>query len=373
MRTIYFLIQKEFLQIFRDKGMLVVIFAVPIIQLIVLAYAATFQLKDTPFHLVDFDQSTASQQLVNDFEASGYFTLVGQSYNVDAGIKHILKRDAKMVMVIPPDFDKKLHSGELAQVQIIINAVNGSTSGLIKGYSQAIIRQFSRDAMPAFQMTAPNASQQHIRVVGSNWYNRTLDYTNYMVPGILIMLVTLICLILSVLNIVREQELGTIEQLNVTPIKKYQFIAGKLIPTWLIAMFIFSFSLSVTYFWFEVPFRGSILLLYLTALIYLLVIQGIGLIISTKVNNQQQAMLINFFFIMIFMLMGGIFTPIVSMPDWAQAITLINPIAYFAEIIRMILLKGAGWAQIDWMIGVLTLMAVLVVPVAILTYHKRTA
>lgn len=360
------------MQIFRDRGMLVVIFVMPLIELVVLAYAATFELQDTPFHLVDYDQSAVSRQLVRDFEATGYFTLVGRSFDIEEGINQILSNEAKMVMVIPPNFSEALHSPQQANVQIIINAVNNSTAGLIKGYSYAILRQFSRGVLMKAQRALPTGQLQRIKVTSRNWYNQTLDYTNYMVPGIIVLLTTLICLILSVLNIVREEELGTIEQLNVTPIKRYQFIAGKLIPTWIIAMTVFSFSLAVAYFWFGVPFRGNILLLYLTTVVYLLVIQGIGLIVSTRANTQQQAMLINFFLIMVFIMMGGIFTPIVSMPEWAQTVAHANPITYFAEITRMILLKGSGWVDIDWMLGVLGLMAAVLVPFAILTYRKRT-
>lgn len=372
MQTIYFLLQKEFLQIFRDKVMLIVIFAVPVIQLVVLSYAATFELTNTPFHLVDFNQSATSRDLVQSFEATGYFTLTGRSYDVDKGIDQILSNEAQMVLVIPPDFEKKVQSGQPAQVQILINSVNSSTAGLIQSYSGAILAGFNQSINGAFQKVSLSNKGTHIQVTAANWYNSTLEYTIYMVPGILIMLVTLIGLVLSVLNIVREKEIGTIEQLNVTPIKKYQFIAGKLIPIWIIAMGILTLGLVVAYFWFEVPFRGNIALIYGVAAIYLLVIQGIGLFVSTKAHTQQQAMFINFFLIMVFMLTGGIFTPINSMSIWAQKVTLLNPIAYFTEIIRMVLLKGAGWADIQTMVGVLAFMAAILLPVTIYTYRKRT-
>ncbi|MBN2731772.1 MAG: ABC transporter permease [Balneolaceae bacterium] len=373
MRTIYFLLQKEFLQIFRDKAMLVIIFAIPVIQLVVLAYAATFELKNTAFHLVDFDQSTASQRLVNSFEATGYFSQAGQSFSTERGVEDILQNKAKMVMVIPQNFGKKLRSGEKPGLQFLINAVDGSTAGLIQSYSQSILRQFSRQTQPRFSGVSVAGNISPIRITISNRFNQELDYIWYMVPGIIAILVTLICLLLSVLNIVREREIGTIEQLNVTPIKKYQFIAGKLIPTWLLAMFILTFALAVAFFWFQIPFRGNILFVYLTAGIYLLGIQGLGLLISNASNTQQQAMFINFFFVMIFMMMGGIFTPIESMPQWAQQLTVINPIAYFAKIMRMVLLKGSGWGDIQMMIGALTLIAVILLPLAVFRYQKRSA
>ena len=374
MRTIYYLIQKEFLQIFRDKAMLFILFAVPVIQLVVLAYAATFELKETAFHLVDFDQSTASQRLVNTFEATEYFELSGQSFDTDQGIDDILSNEAKMVMVIPDNFGRDLEAGQSPKVQFMVSAVDGTTAGLIQSYSQSIVRDFGRQVSSEIQTISAGgkAGRASLGVLTSNWYNSQLDYIVYMVPGIITLLVTLICLLLSVLNIVREKEIGTIEQINVTPIKKYQFISGKLIPTWILAMVVMTIGLAVAYFWFQIPFRGNILFIYITAAIYLLAIQGLGLLISSVSNTQQQAMFVNFFCFMIFVLMGGIFTPIESMPEWAQQLTLVNPIAYFGKIMRMVMLKGSGWMDIQSMFGVIVLMAVVLLPAAVWAYRKRT-
>src|SRR5690625_383059 len=373
MRTIYYLLQKEFLQIFRDKAMLFILMAAPLIQLMVLAYTATFELKETGFHLVDYDQSAASARLANNLEATGYFTLVGQSFNEEQGIEDILSNKARLVMVIPRDFEKKLRSGELTNVQFIISAVDGNTAGLIQSYSQAILRDFSQKIQIEIRpLTSVRMGQAAtFDITTSNWYNNELDYIPYMVAGILTLLVTLICLLLSVLNIVREREIGTIEQINVTPIKKYQFISGKLIPTWILAMTVLTFGLAVSYFWFQIPFRGNILLIYLTAGVYLLAIQGLGLLISSVSETQQQAMFINFFIIMIFLMMGGIFTTIESMPAWAQQLTLVNPIAYFGDIIRMVLLKGSGWVDIREMVAAIAVMAAVLLPLAVMNYQKR--
>lgn len=374
MRTIYYLLQKEFLQIFRDKAMLFILFAVPVVQLVVLSYAATFELKNAEFHLVDFDRSTVSQRLVNAFTATDYFSLVGQSFDTDRGIDDILANEAKMVMVIPRDFERELRSGRSPQVQFIISAVDGSTAGLIQSYSQSIVRNFGSDLRSEIHTvsTGPEMGRAAMNLIPTNWYNPELDYIIYMVPGIITILTTLLCLLLSVLNIVREREIGTIEQLNVTPIKKYQFISGKLIPTWILAMIILTVGLIVAYFWFQIPFRGNVLLIYATAAIYLLAIQGLGLLISSVSNTQQQAMFVNFFCFMIFMLMGGIFTPIESMPEWAQQLTLANPIAWFGKIMRMVLLKGSGWSDIQHMVGIIVLMAVILLPLSVVSYRKRS-
>lgn len=375
MRTIYYLLQKEFLQIFRDKAMVFILFAVPVVQLVVLAYAATFELKETSFHLVDLDQSTTSQRLVNTFEATGYFQLSGQSFDIDQGVGDILSNEAKMVMVIPDDFERDFRTGRSPHVQFMISAVDGTTAGLIRSYSQSIVREFGRKVSSSIRTVTANgkAGRASLEIIASNWYNSQLDYIIYMVPGIITILVTLICLLLSVLNIVREKEIGTIEQINVTPIKKYQFISGKLIPTWILAMIVMTIGLAVAYFWFQVPFRGNVLLIYGSAAIYLLAIQGLGLLISSVSNTQQQAMFVNFFCFMIFVLMGGIFTPIESMPEWAQQLTLVNPIAYFGKIMRMVMLKGSGWMDIQNMVGAILLMAVVLLPAAVLAYRKRTS
>ncbi|MDX1638007.1 MAG: ABC transporter permease [Balneolaceae bacterium] len=375
MRTIYFLIQKEFLQIFRDKAMLFILFAVPVVQLVVLSYAATFELKDAEFHLVDHDQSTTSRRLANNFAATDYFSIVGQSFSDDRGVDAILRNEAKMVMVIPDNFERDLQSGRVPAVQFIISAVDGNTAGLIQSYSQSILRDFGMQVRSEVQAVTAGGrvKSASLRINSTNWYNQTLDYITYMVPGIITVLVTLICLLLSVLNIVREREIGTIEQINVTPIKKYQFVSGKLIPTWILAMVILTLALGISYFWFEIPMRGNVLLIYATAAIYLLAIQGLGLLISSVSNTQQQAMFINFFCVMIFLLMGGIFTPIKSMPQWAQDLTLVNPIAYFGKIMRMVLLKGSGWADIQEMVGAIAFMAALLLPTAVMSYRKRTS
>lgn len=376
MKTIYYLLQKEFLQIYRDKALMFILFAVPVVQLMILPYAATFELKNTEFHVVDYDQSPLSRRLINTFRATDYFSLAGQSFDIDQGITDILARKAQMVLVIPQNFEEEVRTGRIPAVQFVISAVDGSSAGLIQSYSLSVMNRFNSKIRPEIQLVGADGSTTTVagfETVTANWYNTELDYIVYMVPGIMIVLVTLVCLLLSILNIVREREIGTIEQLNVTPIKKYQFITGKLVPTWIIAMLALTFALSIAYFWFRIPFQGDVLLIYATASIYLLAIQGLGLSISSISDTQQQAMFINFFVVMIFMLMGGIFTPIESMPEWAQQITLLNPMAHFAKIMRMVMLKGSEWADIRWMVGIITLMAAIVLPMASINYKKRVS
>ena len=204
----------------------------------------------------------------------------------------------------------------------------------------------------------------------SFWYNQHLNYKTFMVPGILVMLVTMIGAFISAMNIVREKELGTIEQLNVTPIRKYQFIAGKLIPLWILGLFIFTVGLVVAKLAFHVPIIGSLFLIYGFTAIYLVMILGLGMLISTFTNTQQQAMFISWFFLVIFILMSGLFTPIENMPSWAQNLTLINPIRYFTEVIRLVMLKGAVFQDVGLQFVVIGLYAIIINGLAIWNYRK---
>jgi len=372
MRIILFLIEKEILQISRDKAMLAVIFIIPLVQLLVLSNAATFELKKAPFHVVNFDQSELSRRLVQSFEATGIFELNVQSADVSRGIDDILNHKATFVMVIPDDFESRLGTNRPPEIQLLISAVDGNTASLIQSYSQGVLSKFNRDIAQDYSFVPyKSISEAGIRIIPLNRYNPELDYIIYMVPGIIAILVTLIGLLLSVLNIVREKEIGTAEQMNVTPIRKYQFIAGKLIPIWLLAMLNLMIGLLIAAFVFEVPFRGNTAIIFGTGAVYLLGIMGLGLFISTLADTQQQAMFIIFFVFMIFMLLGGIFTPIESMPAWAQKTTLLNPIAYFGKVMRMVMLKGSTWSDLYMEFGVLILMALTFLSASVISYSKR--
>lgn len=372
MRTIKFLLEKEFLQIFRNKGMLPIIFLMPVVQLVILSFAATYELREVNFHLADFDQSEASHALVQKFQASGYFTLQSSSFDVNDGIEKMRSNDVRLSLVIPQDFEEHLKSGQHASVQMNIDAVDGTTAGLIQGYGRSIVQDFNSSIRPVVE-NMELTNRKGIEVIPASWYNPNLDYIQYMVPGILVVLVSMIGMFLSGMNIVREREIGTIEQLNVSPIKRYQFITGKLLPFWIIALFELGIGLLIAYYGFGVPFVGSPWLLFGIAGIFLLVVQGIGLFISTVTQTQQQAMFIAWFFMVVFILMGGLFTPIESMPIWAQELTILNPIAHFIEIMRSVMLKGAGWFEVQHLVGLLTVMAVIILPAAIFRYRKSTS
>jgi len=370
MRTIRYIIQKEFIQVFRNKRMVPIIFFVPIVQLLVLVNAATFEMKHITMAIVDLDLSGSSRQLTSKFQGSPFYRIVSAPFSFQKAMDLMQRGKADVILQIPNGFERALVKENKSTVQLVINAINGASAGLINAYSTNIILDFNREVMIEWLNPEQLSGIRVVRTDYSFWYNPKLNYTTYMVPGILVLLVTIIGLLLSGMNIVREKEIGTIEQINATPIRKVEFIAGKLIPFWIIALFELAFGLILGKLIFNIPLEGSLWLIFLSAGIYLFVILGFGLLISTMTNTQQQSMLVSFFFMVVFILMSGLFTSIESMPEWAQIADRINPIAYFIRIMRMIMLKGSSFADISSSFYSLIVYAILIISLAIWRYRK---
>ncbi|MFC2102064.1 ABC transporter permease [Bacteroidota bacterium] len=370
MRTILYIIQKEFIQVFRNKRMLPIIFVVPIIQLLILVNAATFEMKQIDMAVVDMDLSTSSRLLTSKFQGSPFYRIISAPFSYSEASVLMQKGDVDVILQIPYGFEKDLVKEKSTQVQLIVDAINGASAGLINAYSTNIIMDFNREILIEWLNPAELGGMRRIVTETSYWYNPKLNYTTYMVPGILVLLVTIIGLLLSGMNIVREKEIGTIEQINVTPIRKIEFIAGKLIPFWIIALFELAFGLVIGKLLFNIPIEGSLWLIFVSAGVYLFVILGFGLLISTMTNTQQQSMLVSFFFMVVFILMSGLFTAIESMPLWAQQVNLINPLAYFIKIMRMVMLKGSSFVDISNLFYSLAVYAVLIISLAIWRYRK---
>jgi ABC-2 type transport system permease protein len=285
---------------------------------------------------------------------------------------------------VPHDFEASLVRTGRAPVELSVNAEKGSAAGIVQAYASRILADYSaeltdrfrpgpRVARAGFEEPAPVRGAPRIDVRVRGWYNPTLNYQHYMVPGILVALVTLIGTLLTAQNIAREKEMGTIEQLNVTPITKGQFIAAKLLPFWTLALVELAIGLLVGVLVFDVPIRGSLLLLFGVASVYLAAALGIGLWISTLVETQQQAMFVTFFIMNVYLLMSGLFTPIDSMAPWVQAISEANPVRHFVTISRAVLVKGAGLPEISGPLALLVASAVFVLVFAVRQYSKRTA
>jgi ABC-2 type transport system permease protein len=369
MRTLKFIIQKEFIQLFRNKVMVRIIFILPLIQLIVLSYTATFEIKVIRLHIVDQDRSKTSRDLTGHLTGSPFYRIVDFSNSYLLGEQDILNGRATQVITIPAGFEKDLNTTGQAKVQIITDAIDGAAAALMNAYTLSIIQDFNINLLAE---TKGISAEEPIKTTWSYWFNPELDYKNYMIPGILVLLVTIISMFLSGMNMVKEKEMGTIEQINVTPIKKYQFIIGKLLPYWIVALVELSFGLILAKFIFNIPILGSVWLIFFVAAIYMLVTLGLALFISTKTNTQQQAMFLSWFFLVIFILMSGLFTSVESMPQWAKIINIINPIAYFVEVIRMIMLKGSEFMDIARHLAFLGAYAILVLTVSVWQYRKTT-
>jgi ABC-2 type transport system permease protein len=343
MNTIKYILQKEFRQIFRNRTMLPMIFGVPLLQMLVLVYAATFDMKKINLVVVDRDLSETSRELIAKFDAIPFYHLDYAVWDESIGEDMLLSDAADAVLVIPQNTERKLVRNNAAQIQLLVNAIDGNSAQLIYAYSSRIIGNFNKHLVAEWKGIPEFTPPAEVKISERYWYNSELEYKWYMAPGILAILVTIIGMFLSGMNLVREKEIGTIEQLNVTPVKKYQFIIGKLVPFWLIALFDLAFGLFIAWIVFDLPIVGNLLLLFGFASIYLLGVLGLGLFISTVSDTQQQVMFISFFFMIIFILMGGIFTPVESMPHWAQQIDRLNPIYYFMKIMRNVILKGSGF------------------------------
>jgi ABC-2 type transport system permease protein len=371
MRTIRFLIEKEFRQIFRNKSLLPILFIAPLIQLLILPLAADYEVKGITISIVDHDHSSYSRSLISDIGSSGYFSIMDYTGSYQEGFVNIEKDRSDLVLEIPVDFEKNLVRSKEEKLFIAVNAINGVKAALGGAYLSRIIQQYNMDISMQWIHVKGFNPQPVIEVVSSNWYNPHMHYPLFMVPGILAILVTMICSYTCALNIVKEKEVGTIEQINVTPIKKIHFILGKLIPFLIIGIVIFTLGLFlVGRLVYGIMPVGSIALLYAFLLIYLVAMLGFGLLLSTYSETQQQAMSIAFFFVMIFMLMSGLFTPIDSMPSWAQKITWLNPVSYFIQVLRMIVLKGSSFRDIQSHFLMVTLFAIGLNTWAILNYRK---
>ena len=371
MRKIMFIIQKEFLQIFRNRAMLPIIFAVPVIQLVILVHAATFEIKNIDILVIDQDLTAMSKNLVDKFNNSHFFRLRDVIFNEEEAKAELESGKIEVFINIHSGFEKSLISEQKAELGVVVDAVNSANAGLINGYVAQIVRNYNSEIMAEIMPDISKLSnKQMIAIQESYWYNPHLNYKNFMISGILVVLVTLIGMFLSAMNVVREKEIGTIEQLNVTPIGKFQFIIGKLVPFMVLGFFEYTIGILVAKIFFHMPILGSIPLVYGALFIFLFSVLAIGLLISTLNDTQQQALLIAYFFMMLFILMSGLFTSVESMPEWAHWLNKINPIAYFLKINRMVLMKGSDFMDIKRDLLQLFVLGVVIFNLAVLRYRK---
>jgi ABC-2 type transport system permease protein len=368
---------KEVLELRQDPRIFPIIFIAPIMQLAVLGYAATTDVRNIPVVIVDADRSSASQALISRFSAAGIFTIVDVVSNIREVDPYLEGGKAWMALSIPPDYGNDVAAGRPASLQIVADGSDASSTNIAMGYASNLIAGYAQDLIEvrarssgAGPMPGSGGIDPRVRV----WFNPTIESRYFMLPGIFALLLLVVTSNLSSMAVVREREIGTLEQLNVTPLGRMQLIFGKLLPYAAIGMIDAVIVLTVIVFWFHVPLRGSFWLLIAMSLVYLLTTLGLGLFISTISNTQQQAMMTStFFFMTPMMYLSGFVFPIENMPSWIQPLTYLIPLRYFVIILRGIFLKGVGletlWPQA---LG-LFIWGVVILTLAILRSSKRLA
>jgi ABC-2 type transport system permease protein len=370
MRTILYLIRKEFLQIFRDKFIGKAIFAIPIVQMLILVPAVTFEIKEVNLCIVDRDMTTESRALVSQLVGSTFFRVRHSTFSEREANDLLHKGQCDLILQIPTGFGKDIGKGQPTRLMASANAINAMNAQLSWAYLSGVIRDYNMNILAREIGTRSFASIPQIQVTNRFWYNELLNYNFYMLPGILGILVLAIGFLLAGLNLVKEKESGTIEQMNVTPVKKYQFIIAKIAPFLVIGLIDLALGMTIGWLVFNIPFVGSLPLLFLCSTVFMIAVLGLTLLISTFSGTQQQFMFTAFFFMIIFILMSGIFTPLESMPDWAQKIDIVNPVVYIMRINRMVMLKGSTFYDIRSEFLALVIIAVTTTALAVNRYRK---
>ena len=366
---------KEFIQVLRDPRMRMVIFVIPCVQVLVIGYAVTTDVKHVRTVVCDLDNSVLSRELVDRFVASGYFDVVEHT-DSDRRVRTMIDRgQASVALRINHGFSEDVRAGRTARLQVIVDGTDSNTASVVMGYVGRIAREASQKLLLLRITRLLGSARQPGRVElrSRAWFNDNLESRNYFVPGVMAVVVTLVTLLLTSMAVVREKEIGTMEQIMVTPITPWEFILGKTVPFALIGFADVLIVTAVGVFWFEVPIRGSLLLLLAASGVYLVSTLSIGLLISTVSQTQQQAMMSTFFFFFPAMMLSGFVFPIANMPPVVQWITLLDPLRYFLVIIRGIFLKGVGLSVLWPQLAALAIMGAVLLWLVSTRFHKTLA
>jgi len=363
-----YLLEKEFKLIFRNSVIMLVVVVFPIMALIMMPNAADMEIKDTRIAVVDNDHSSYSAQLCNRLASNHYFHLVKVSVAYREALAEIEKDRADVILTIPNGFEKNYRNGQPILPTVSANAVNGMKGSMGAAYVMSGISDFMRDKQTEL---LPNQSVAGIRVVENYLFNKTLKYKVFMVPALMVMLLTIMCGFLPAMNIVAEKENGTIEQMNVSPVSRFLFIMSKLIPYWIIGTLVISIGFLLAFVLYGIKPQGNIGLCYVYSFLFTLAVSGLGLILSNYANTYQQAMFMMFFFMIILVLMSGLFTPVRSMPDWTQWIATASPLRYYVEVMRAVYLRGSGIADLLPQLYIISGFAVVFNSLAVWSYRKR--
>lgn len=366
MGTFKVLLQKEFLQIRRNPFLPRLIVAFPLVVMLIMPLVMTMDVRNVNVAVVDLDRSTASRRIASHIGASEYLSLAQTTSEFDLAMKSLEAGTVDVIVQIPADFERNLAVATPKRIGITANAVNATKGSMGMQY---LVQTVARTLGELRGEKSPVETSELITV--QNRFNPTLDYRHYMIPALMIMLFILVCGFLPALSIVGEKESGTIEQINVTPVSRLTFTFAKLVPYWLIGFFVLSVAMSVAWLVYGLVPAGSVGAVYLGAILFILTISGFSLTVANFSDTMQQTMFVMFFFIMIFMLMSGLLTPIDSMPEWAQKITVVLPPRYFVEILRSVYLKGTTLAELWSSYIALGIFALFFNILAAITYKKQ--
>lgn len=367
--TLKYLIQKEFIQIRRNAFLPRLIFIFPIMIMCVMPWVMNMEIKNIVVDVVDNDHSSMSSQLVHRIEASHYFVLHGQQDSYTHAMDDVESSKADVILEIPPYFERDMKRGEHPQVLIAANAVNGTKGSMGNAYLSSIISQHlveTTGGATDFKSAASNA------VSVLYLYNKNLNYKLFMIPSLMAILVMLMCGFLPALNIVGEKESGTIEAINVTPVRKIDFILAKLIPYWLIAIIVMTVCFVLAWLVYGITSAGNLGLVYLLSMLLAFIFSGLGLVISNYNDTMQQAVFVMWFMVVCLMLLSGLFTPVRSMPHWAYLTTYVNPMHYFIDAVRTVFVRGGDFASVAHQVMALSIIAILMNCWAVYSYRKNS-
>lgn len=375
-----YLIEKEFKQLVRNPFLPKLIVIMPCLVMLIFPWTTTMEIKNIKLAVVDNDNSAVSKMLVDKIVASGYFSISEYYADYDAALHEVEVGDADVVVEIPSGFEDDLQREKRSAVSVSANAVNATKANLGTSYISSIIQEFSVDYMSSASVSMTHypksigamTSIGGISVIPYYRFNPTMDYKIPMIPALIVLILTLMCGFLPALNVVGEKETGTIEQINVSPVPKWAFIVGKLLPFWIIGLLVLTIAMAISIPLYHLVPKGSILLIYGLSILFIFAVSGMGLIVSNYSNTLQQANFVIFFLIIVMLLISGLFTPIESMPGWAQVLAYMSPLTYFVEINKAIYLKGSSLYDIYPQVLALLGFFVLFTVWAVLSYKKRS-
>ncbi len=367
-----YLLEKEFKQFFRNTFLPKMVIIMPAMVMLVFPLIANFEIKNINLSVVDNDRSTYSTRLVHKIQASGYYRITSIPTTYNEALIAVERDKADVILEIPVGFERELVRDHSSKVMITSNAVNGVKGGLGSAYLANIVNDFSSSIRTEWLPNTSRFSVPRFEIHPRFWFNPTLQYHVFMIPALMVMVLAIVCGFLPALNIVSEKENGTMEQMNVTPVNKFLFIISKLIPFWIVGFVVLSICFLVARWVYGLVPVGSLLTIYLFSSIFVLAFSGFGLVISNYAKTLQQAMFMMFFFVLTFIFMSGLYTPVDNMPEWAQYISHFSPLKYIIKVLRLVYLKGSGFSELIPSFLALSGFAVFFNSWAVISYRKSS-